>query len=434
MAKQLQGLFVKIMNYIVYFILIFLTTYTDSFLTPYLGAFGFSLLPTLSYLLFFIRFVLGKRKRYKHPFPVFFSRIINYSFGLSIIVYIVFLSLKMETTYYGEDLFFKAIRLYVTYMGYVLFLYVMVDIIRDMRTEDIFKPFFFVNVFLAVFGVLEYNQLPHAFISLHNYGFSDTYYRVRLLTQESSHTAPLIEIFFLMSAFYSLFIKKSKFFFYITLACLLVQISITSSKLFMVVLGVSLVYGMWETLKASKHKFLIMIGAFTMLLLFYQYIYVVLEEAFQGDINDSTSTATRSTSNISGYLMGLTIPCGVGFGGYLYFLPKYILFVTEKLSSNLDTSEIMYMIHSRNDKSLAAQSFFAQSSTYWGCIGVVLFVRQLLRLFRNFLSSVNPKHKALFKTAFCVILVNLSIAMGLEFIYLAVFAIAIHITKLKINI
>lgn len=102
----------------------------------------------------------------------------------------------METTYYGEDLFFKAIRLYVTYMGYVLFLYVMVDIIRDMRTEDIFKPFFYVNVFLAVFGVLEYNQLPHAFISLHNYGFSDTYYRVRLLTQESSHTAPLIEIFF----------------------------------------------------------------------------------------------------------------------------------------------------------------------------------------------------------------------------------------------
>ena len=106
----------------------------------------------------------------------------------------------------------------------------------------------------------------------------------------------------------------------------------------------------------------------------------------------------------------------------------------DRMPSALDNTELLNMINSKDDKAIAAQSFFSQSSTYWGCIGVVLFARKMLSLCRNFLSYVAPKHQALFKTVFCVIFLNLSMSTGLDFVYLAVLAIAIHIINRKIYI
>lgn len=421
------------MNNVLYFTLIFLTTYTDSFLTPYFGAFGFSLLPIISYILFIIRFLVGNRKTVRHPFPFFFIKLVNYSFSLSFLLYIIFICLGMQTTYYGSDLIMKAIRLYMTFMSYVLFIYVLVDIMRCMKIEDVFKPFFYINIFLAIFGIVEYSRIPNAFLNLH-YAMDDVYYRVRLLTQESSHTAPLIEVFFIMATYYALYIRKSRIHFVITLVCLCSQIYITSSKSFMVVLGVSLVFGLWETIKTSRYKGVMVVCSLGLLMLFYHFFYHGLVNSFQGDIDNSTSTATRLTSNLSGYLMGITIPCGVGFGGYLYFLPKFITFIMDQLPSILNKTELWSMLKSKDDKSIAAQSFFSQSSTYWGCIGVILFARYLFSLCSDFLKYVNPKHKALFKTVFCVIFLNLSISTGLDFVYLAVLSIAIHIINQKIYI
>lgn len=414
------------MNNIIYFVLIFLTTYTDSFLTPYMGAFGFSLLPTASLILYIWRFVLDKRTVKKNSFCFFFKCLINYTFMLSIALYLILLFSGQSTTFYGEDLLIKGIKLYVTFLSYIAFIFVLLDVIEKMSLEDIFKPFYLVNIFLAVFGLIEFNHLPHAFMNLHN-GTSDVYYRVRLLCQESSHTAPIIELFFLMSAFYSIYVKKSKINLLITIICFIVQIYISSSKSFMVVLGLSLVFGMWKILKESRHKGLITIGSIGLILLFYKYVYFDLLEDFEGDISNSTSTSTRSTSVLSGYLMGILIPWGAGFGGYLYLLPQFMRFIMENLPSFFDTSELEYMIHSKDDSAIASQAFFSQSSTYWGCIGVCLFLSKLLGVFKKFLLCLdNGGSKALFKTICCVLMLNMSFTTGLDFVYLSVLAIMIN--------
>lgn len=422
------------MNYIIYFILIFLTTYSDSFLTPYLKAFGFSMLPTVSYILYLYKFVLCRKKAIWSPFSKSFANLLNYTLLISFLMYVAFLIVGYGTFLYGEDLLVKAFKIYITYLAFVIFLVVIADYLRKLSVDEIFKPFFYINIFLAIFGLVEYSMIPNAFISLHH-AMGDSYNRVRLLTQESSHTAPLIEMFFLMSAFYSLYVAKKKTYFYITLACLIGHICISGSKSFMAILGISLVYGMWEILKVSKHKFLILVAGVVSVVLFVQFIYFNLRDAMVTDIEDSTSTATRSCSIISGFLMGVVVPMGSGFSGYLVLLGDIMKWMARLYPSDYDMSELYaYINNTDSNGGFSAKSFFSQGATFWGCIGTYFLVKKLLKVFRDFLRTFNPAHIALFKTAFCIMLINMTLTTGLSFIYLAVIAIVIHLTKYRISI
>lgn len=412
------------MNYILYFLLIVLTTYNDSFLSNSLGAFGFSLLPVMSYLIFLSMCLLRKKIIYSIFVKKFF-RLINYTFILSIIVLIVFFCLDLPMKLYGENIALKILKLYVTFVSYVLFMIMLGNIIKKMSEEQLLAPFWWVNLFLAIYGVIEYVKIPDAFLFFHS--TQEIYWRVRLLCQESSHSAPIIEIFFILALYYSIIVKKRKVYVFIAIVCLFSQICISSSKSLLVVLIVATIFGAWNYIKniSGTKKIFGLTVAMGLLFIIQKYLLTGLVESFSGDLENSTSTVTRSVTNIAGYTIGLIFPLGTGFFGYLYFLPKILFYLAQNVPSDYNIEELLSIIMNDTDAGVSAQSFFSQNSTYWGIVGSILFFKYLKRLYSDCLLCCDIKQSLLYKILFFVIIVHLLTTSGMEFIFLTSFCLMI---------
>ena len=416
------------MNYILYFLLVALTTYNDSFLSNSLGALGFSLLPIISYLMFTLMYLLKKR----FVCPIFvkrFYRLINYSFIVSIIVWIAFFSLNLPLTLYGENLALKILKLYITFMSYVLFMIVLGNIMKNLPEKQVLAPFWWINLFLAIYGIMEYAKIPDAFLFLHS--TQEIYWRVRLLCQESSHSAPIIEIFFILALYYSIIIKRSKAYAFVTIACLLSQVYISSSKSLIVVLILAFIFGAWNYIKniSGTKKIVGLIVALGLFFLLQKYLLTGLIESFSGDLENSTSTVTRSATNSAGYVIGLIFPLGTGFFGYLYFFPKMLLYFANKIPSNFNIGELLDIIMNDTDAGVSAQSFFSQSSTYWGIFGSVLFFIYIKKVYSNCLLYCGFEQRLLYKILFFIIVLHLLTTSGMEFIFLTSFCLMMKHTS-----
>ena len=414
------------MSYLLYFLLVFLTTYTDTPLTAYLGAFGFSALPLLSFIMYPCLLMFSKKKVIYPPFSRFLYKLVNYTLAISFFVMLVFLVLGLPMNLYGDNAVNKTIKLYMTFLSYVLFLICMVNLMFGLNTKQLLRPFFLIFIALTIFGLLENSQIPYAFPWLHATGDGE-YWRVRLLCQEASHTSPILSVFFLLSLYYSIFEARKKSYVVITLSCLVVHAIISSSKLFMVIILVSSLIGAWTYIRkiSGTKKFLGIVISFFLLLYLKDTIFVKVAESFQGDIDNSTSTATRMTTNFSGYVLGCMFPVGAGFFSYLYLLPKALSGIVQYLPNYFNVSELMAIINAKDDSGLAAQSFFSQSSIYWGAVGSVLLLKKIKDLFANFTNKHTKEKVVVIKVLYWAIMIHLFISTGLDFVFLTVFSFLI---------
>jgi len=415
-------------NYILYFLLITLTTYNDSFLSNSLGAFGFSLLPVMSFLLFLLMCLFRKRITY----PIFvkkFGRLINYTFVLSIVVLVVFFSLNLPTTLYGENVALKILKLYITFVSYILFMIVLGELMKSLSMKQLLAPFWWINLSLAIYGIVEYTKIPNAFLYLHSN--QEIYWRVRLLCQESSHSAPIIEIFFILALYYSVIVKKSRFYSIIAIGCLLSQICISSSKSLLVVLILAITFAGWSYIKniSGTKKIVGLIVALIGFVFIQKYLLTGLLESFSGDLENSTSTVTRSSTNIAGYIIGVFFPFGTGFFGYLYFFPKVLLYLSQNVPSDYNIDELLNIIMSDTDAGVSAQSFFSQSSTYWGLVGSVLFFKYIKKVYSNCLIYCDFRQRLLYKVLFFIVVLHLLTTSNMEFIFLVTFCLMMKHTS-----
>lgn len=420
------------MNYFLYFLLIALTIYTDSFLSRYLNAFGNSLLPTVC-LILYPYLVLTKKVKY----PKFCNQyicLLLYALSLSLVLWFIFVALDMPLKMYGEDFFIKTFKVFLTLMTVPLYGIILYSIMQKIPEKKWLTPFFVVNIFMAILACVEYTQIPHAFSWLHS---TETYYRIRLLTHESSHTAPLIELFFIMAIYYATTVKKSFLYAIITVIALLVQISLTGSKSFLIVLFLACIFGGWDYIKSLKG--INKIGLFFVVLAVVVYLYFSISAqllgSFHNDIDSYTSTSTRLITNLSGYTLGTICPIGTGFWGYLYFFPKIWQHYINLFSGYFNMDELVMMLtRLDDDRGLTAKSFFSQMSAYWGGIGSILFIKYLLAVFKNGLRFCQEKEKKYLKTVAFVIIVNLFTCMYLEFVDFAVITFFIMIATKKENL
>lgn len=401
------------MYYLLYFILISLTIYTDTPLTKYFGAFGFSFIPIVCFFLYPI--LLYKRIIWVPSFAKVLLRLTNYAFLLSLICFFVFLFMDIPCTLYGENIIIKAIKLYLTYLSYFLYVVIICSIGKKIPANKLFKPFFILFLFLTLFAFIEYQNIPDAFLNLHQ--SSGPYYRVRLLTQESSHTAPLLEVFFLLSCYYTIIIRRSKWLFSLVLLCFIYQLYVSSSKSLAVVVLLSMVYAGYSIFKSAHGtKRLTVIVAFTCIaILAYLFIYISVVNSFQGDIETSTSTATRSLTILSGYLTGILFPFGTGFFSYLYLFPIFLKELISQIGGLFNLEEILDIINSDTDAGVVPQSFFSFTSTFWGIFGNIYFFVKLKKVYRDNLQISSNSEKIITKSLFFCIILNLFFTIGFEF-------------------
>ena len=412
--------------YWLYSLLIFLTLYTDSPLSTYLGAFGESMLPSIS-LCLYILFALTNRINRTDSFVRRFSFLIKVTTLLSLIAFFIYPLFNISYTQLGESLFVKLVKLWLTFQAYICYLLLLINIAGDYTIERILKPFFWGFVGLTIILLIEFYQSPFAFMYLHT-STSDVYYRIRLLTPESSATALMLEVFFVLSVFYTYYVRRSKF---LLGVCAGLHIALSGSKTLLTIICVS---GILLFFQRTKYIFsfkglLVMTGLVIGGGYIASFILPKLIESFMNDLENYTSVVTRFYSIFIGYSIGICFPLGTGFQTYMYLFPEMMrnnLFLIDMINMPLRPDEIIALATSGDDNAVVAKSFLGQSSIYWGIIGTFVFIRNYLRLCKHSTKKLE-KGNTLFKVLFVLIVIQLLFSSVLDYCVIALFFVHIRI-------
>ena len=415
--------------YWLYSLLIFLTLYTDSPLSTYLGAFGESMLPSIS-LCLYILFALTNRINRTDSFVRRFSFLIKVTTLLSLIAFFIYPLFNISYTQLGESLFVKLVKLWLTFQAYICYLLLLINISGDYTIERILKPFFWGFVGLTIILLIEFYQSPFAFMYLHT-STSDVYYRIRLLTPESSATALMLEVFFVLSVFYTYYVRQSKFLLGVVLICAGLHIALSGSKTLLTIICVS---GILLFFQRTKYIFsfkglLVMTGLVIGGGYIASFILPKLIESFMNDLENYTSVVTRFYSIFIGYSIGICFPLGTGFQTYMYLFPEMMrnnLFLIDMINMPLRPDEIIALATSGDDNAVVAKSFLGQSSIYWGIIGTFVFIRNYLRLCKHSTKKLE-KGNTLFKVLFVLIVIQLLFSSVLDYCVIALFFVHIRI-------
>lgn len=415
--------------YWLYSLLIFLTLYTDSPLSTYLGAFGESMLPSIS-LCLYILFALTNRINRTDSFVRRFSFLIKVTTLLSLIAFFIYPLFNISYTQLGESLFVKLVKLWLTFQAYICYLLLLINIAGDYTIERILKPFFWGFVGLTIILLIEFYQSPFAFMYLHT-STSDVYYRIRLLTPESSATALMLEVFFVLSVFYTYYVRQSKFQLGVVLICAGLHIALSGSKTLLTIICVS---GILLFFQRTKYIFsfkglLVMTGLVIGGGYIASFILPKLIESFMNDLENYTSVVTRFYSIFIGYSIGICFPLGTGFQTYMYLFPEMMrnnLFLIDMINMPLRPDEIIALATSGDDNAVVAKSFLGQSSIYWGIIGTFVFIRNYLRLCKHSTKKLE-KGNTLFKVLFVLIVIQLLFSSVLDYCVIALFFVHIRI-------
>lgn len=415
--------------YWLYSILIFLTLYTDSPLSTYLGAFGESMLPSIS-LCLYILFALTNKINRTDNFVRRFSFLIKLTTLLSLIAFFIYPIFDIGYTQLGESLFVKFVKLWLTFQAYICYLLLLINIAGDYTIERILKPFFWGFIGLTIILLIEFYQSPFAFTYLHTLN-ADIYYRIRLLTPESSATALMLEVFFVLSVFYTYYVRQSKFLLGGVLICAGLHIALSGSKTLLVITCIS---GILFFFQGAKNMFsfkglLVMTGFVIGGGYIASFILPKLIESSMNDLENYTSVVTRFYSIFIGYSIGICFPLGTGFQTYMYLFPEMMrnnLFLIDMINMPLRPDEIISLATSGDDNAVSAKSFLGQSSIYWGIIGTYFFIRNYITLYGCSMSNVE-KGNALFRILTILIVVQLLFSSGLDYCIVALFFVHIRI-------
>ena len=361
----------KLFNYFLYWILVILPIYQDSFLYKYFGSTGNSLLPAFS-LVFIFFYVLLNRKIIVNSSVFFLCKLGIWLTIVSFFAIVIWVVLGNSINLYGEFLPYKAVKVCLLYFSYPAYVYLLLCQMKKLNLREILFPFFVVLIILTIICLIELRQIPYALESLHFSG-GFPYYRVRLLTKEASWTTLLIYNYFGISFIYAVQFNK-KIIGILSVLCFIVLISTTGSKAVMFSIISSVVLYFFISMKKINKKTLIKL--FITLILAFLVIHNILPkltDSLQIDIEKSTSFATRSYTIIIGLIIGIIFPTGVGGGVYLGVLPsimKRFIGILNNSTMPLNSSEIMYYINNTaSDTGLTVKSGILQYNMYWGIIG-----------------------------------------------------------------
>lgn len=415
------------MSFYLYTILIILTIYTDTPLQGKLEAYGQSLLPSLSIILYAIMFLRGKLTMNSNFIKSFCGLVLFTSF-VSILSLLYFWITGEELTQKGEFLPVKFLKVLLYFLSYLCYLSVVINLGKNFCLKQLFRPFLWTFWTLTAILLVEYFQLPHALSFLHYH--SGEYYRIRLLTPEASWTAGMIEVFSLMSIYYSLYIKKSRIILLSIIAATLLHITLSGSKtLLIAVLLVVLIIGCNSMKRASNVQvfsalfFSIFIGWLAT-----RYILPGLIVSFTNDIEQATSTITRTYSIVCAYAIGTVFPFGTGFQSYVTIFPyvmNHYLYLIGDLGIYFNTDEIITYANGTSDAAMTAKSFLAQASMYWGVVGTGYFLKILYTQYHLTLAVMKRKETWTFRCLFFLFVIQILFSTDLGYEYLAFISLMI---------
>ena len=169
-------------TYYIYFVLIFLSVFTDCTLANRFGYFGRSILNFITPVLFLL--IVAQNGKIEIDF--FLRRMWILLFYLILLGFIgafIWSITGGHNIIYGENIYIKAIKVDVYWIIIVLYMTSVYMCIKRLSKKEIWKPFAFTFNFLFIYLILEFSTMPYAFHIGNSAG--EYYDRIRLTTTES---------------------------------------------------------------------------------------------------------------------------------------------------------------------------------------------------------------------------------------------------------
>ncbi|RKP53842.1 hypothetical protein D7Z26_10610 [Cohnella endophytica] len=375
--------------------LLVLTVYQDFPLVNVIGEIGRS--PVILLFPLFIFCEIAMLAKYKRV--MLGTKLQKYM--LAIIIYLSFVSIAyvlyefLQGSYAlgTENLLGKAIKVlvyFVLILFYIRHMQLVFSKIGSYKT--LYGCFFAVVTLLAVIMIMELMSIPHAFASLH--AGNNPYWRVRLLTSESSTTGSIVVVYAAILVYLSRYLNgfaKTMSFAYAA-SFFLFYLFVTGSKGFLIVMLLTLLVTMVKFLDfRKKRNFVLVVGVVAAMYLFIVYFSGGLISSFTNDIENYTSSYTRMGTILIALTTVLHNPLGVGTGAYLLYFDKYVNDAIEVMSrfyynlfgiSQINAGELLQ--YSNSDRNLGVKSGFFQ----WVMFGGIFSLGFFYVMARNLIAKV----------------------------------------------
>lgn len=417
-------------QYIIYCLLIILPIYQDSPLVDIIGSAGASLMPVVSVVVGTVVIIL-RRRIATNKYIRTWLKLGGMLFVISYVALFAWWILGKPMTVYQEWLPTKALKIILQYFSYVIYVMVVLMFVRKTDTQRIFAPIYFTLLLLTGICLIELTQVPEA-LKLFHYSGVFPYWRVRLLTKESSWTAVMIVNYSMLSLFYGLEFKK-RFITVTSVICASVLLASSASKtllgIFAIGLGIFIVY---ESKRLRLKSTLILIATIAALITFIFSGGVKFREMLLSDIENFTSMATRSFTIIVGAIIGIIFPFGIGASIYVSVFPEYMERWISWLPEWLNRSEIIHYIYSDDDIGLAVKSGLFQYHVFWGVVGTTVFLISIYRINKHLRNS-SIKNKNLLTTVLLCNLVMLAFTTSFTYEFWMLLAILMGLNDLRAN-
>lgn len=362
-------------NRLIYNMLIFLTIFTDSVFSKWMGFYGRSAVNVFLPILFLLYIVINRRL-VVDQFSKKMLFLLVYLIVVNIISNTIWMFEGNSVIYHGNNIWVKSFTQCIHWLNCASYILLLSNCMDELEIEDIFRPFVPTFCFLGIILMVELFTIPYAFIRFHHSAYMGYYERVRLLTSESSTTVPLIVTFGLFSIFYYYFCKNRIGLMLMSFLMVFFVISSGSKTIYFCVLIVIIVNVMmrWHFggFKGKMFLIFVIIAASTSYLLYYL--------VANADIRGSTYTL-RPLSIIAATETAIRRPFGLGgavyFDTYLPILRNlYTLFRGTAVGASFSFVEIEMALNDSENEWGVIAGFF-NSLLNWGIIGGVIWVRAL---------------------------------------------------------
>lgn len=387
------------LDMIVLIILIMLTLYQDSIGFIYIGEIG--RIPVFFLLPFFVfSEILGHKVHMGaavRQITSLFSLYIKVALILSVINTILFYIDTGDFYYLGEHVMVKSLK-YIFYYVFFLVLFRAVYVVfMKLRKKPrlITRALIFIVIVHIFININEFINAPNAFTWLHN---EKLYYRVRLMASEASWTSGIVIVLSTMI----LFFRKNKSALIVGVLFIGIYFATTTSKSFLLssVISIFIVSLYSGKMKPIYGVFLII---FSFIVGYFVFPYLV--SSFSNDLEDYTSTITRTTMFLSGLTLSIMRPMGSG-GVYFYYLLQDFketgYFVIHDIFKMGDLSEIASLGTGQSgDSNISAGSMLAEWGACLGIFGYYMFYR-----FVKILISISKVNTVLLTGSITCIILN----------------------------
>jgi hypothetical protein len=365
-------------------ILLVLTMYQDFPLVNMIGEIGRSPIILLLPLFLFCEIaLLAKHKRITHESKLqYYLLLFILYLSFVSIAYILAEFLQGSYSYGSENLLGKAVKVLIYFVLILLYIRHMQLVFSRIKSRKlVFGCFMTVIGLLAAIMMLELASMPNAFSALH--AGSQPYWRVRLLTSESSTTGSIIVVYSAIAVYLSQSLNRFGQILSIALIAsfFLFYLLITGSKGFLVVSLLTMLVTMLKFLDFRKKKnFMLLVVAVAAAYMFITYFSGGLISSFSNDIENYTSSYTRMGTILIAIITVFHNPLGVGTGAYLTYFEKHVADSVSIMSdfyyrvfgiSQINVAEMLQ--YSGSDKNLGVKSGFFQWVMFGGVAAVIFF-------------------------------------------------------------